>query len=75
MKKTLSGIGFLFFLIISTTNGQEIRDVTSLVKDGKVYVSYTLNGKFFNTFNVLYDAHKQIILSSDRPPKEITDLQ
>jgi chromosomal replication initiator protein len=31
--------------------------------------------EFFNTFNVLYDAHKQIILSSDRPPKEIADLQ
>jgi len=31
--------------------------------------------EFFNTFNTLYDAHKQIILSSDRPPKEITDLQ
>ena len=31
--------------------------------------------EFFNTFNTLYDAHKQIILSSDRPPKEISNLQ
>lgn len=31
--------------------------------------------EFFNTFNTLYDAHKQIILSSDRPPKDIADLQ
>lgn len=31
--------------------------------------------EFFHTFNTLYDAHKQIILSSDRPPKEIANLE
>ncbi len=29
----------------------------------------------FHTFNTLYDANKQIIISSDRPPKEITTLE
>jgi len=27
--------------------------------------------EFFNTFNTLYDAGKQIIISSDKPPKEL----
>ena len=31
--------------------------------------------EFFNTFNYLYDSNKQIILSSDRPPKEIKSLE
>lgn len=31
--------------------------------------------EFFNTFNALYGANKQIILSSDKPPKEMETLE
>ncbi|MCR5627079.1 MAG: chromosomal replication initiator protein DnaA, partial [Lachnospiraceae bacterium] len=31
--------------------------------------------EFFNTFNVLYTANKAIILSSDKPPKDIETLE
>jgi chromosomal replication initiator protein len=56
---------------------QKYRNVDVLVVDDVHFFAgrESTQEEFFNTFNALYDAHKQIILSSDRPPKEIANLQ
>lgn len=34
-----------------------------------------ISEEVFNTFNALYDSNKQIVISSDRHPSELTDLE
>lgn len=46
-----------------------IDDIHFLSKTGR------LQEEFFHTFNVLYDAHKQIVMTSDRPIGEISGLE
>ena len=53
------------------------RDVDMLVIDDVHFLAKRdrTQEEFFHTFNSLYQAHKQIVLSSDAPPEDIPDLE
>lgn len=53
------------------------RDVDLLVIDDIHFLAKRdrTQEEFFHTFNALYQANKQIIMSSDAPPEEIPDLE
>lgn len=62
---------------IITNFRDKYRNVDVLMIDDIQFISEkkALQEEFFHTFNDLYQKNKQIIISSDRPPREISALE
>lgn len=56
---------------------QKFRNMDILIIDDIQFISGKDRTKeeFFHTFNALYESQKQIVLTSDRQPKEIPDIE
>jgi len=70
--------------LIESIQNNTIREFRALHKSPDVFLIDDIHGlaekeraqeEFFQIFNTLYQANKQIVMTSDRPPKDIAHLE
>ena len=79
----VKGEEFLNQLVLAIQHGwnqnfrQKYRNADMLLIDDIQFIAGKEGTQleFFHTFDALYEDHKQIILTSDRPPRELTSLE
>lgn len=56
---------------------EKFREIDVLIIDDVQFLSKKeqTQNELYNVFNLLYDANKQIVISGDRAPKELTELE
>ena len=56
---------------------EKYRNIDVLLIDDIQFIAgkKSIEEEFFNTFNVLHESNKQIVITSDRPPEEIKTLE
>ncbi|KKS76425.1 MAG: Chromosomal replication initiator protein DnaA [Candidatus Gottesmanbacteria bacterium GW2011_GWC2_42_8] len=61
----------------TTSFKKKYRRVDLLMIDDVQFIAgkYSIQEEFFHTFNAVYQAKKQIVITSDRPPEEIDKLE
>jgi hypothetical protein len=72
MKKYQPVLVLLLFLLLSGVSAQNVKEVTSEVKDSKVYIHYMLDAKFYNEFKISLFVSRDNGQSFEGPLKEVS---
>jgi len=72
MKQYQLGLILLLFHLVCSLNAQKVGNVSSEVRNGKVYVHYLVDAKFYNEFNISLYVSRDNGQTYAGPLKEVT---